>query len=59
LFGVPCHTSTDHFVVVVTVALLVAKIISMRSIFSGKSAGLRVYEHAAISPSAKPACTTY
>jgi hypothetical protein len=37
--GVPSHTMTDHFVVVVTVVALVAKIISQRSIRSGKSAG--------------------
>ena len=59
LAGVPDHTKKVHSVVVVTLALLVAKIISATSSRMGKTAGSSVQLAAATSCSAKPAWTVY
>ena len=59
LAGVPDHTKKVHSVVVVTLALLVAKIISATSSRMGKTAGFSVQLVAATSCSAKPAWAVY
>src|SRR5262245_4988430 len=58
VLGVPAQNPTDHWVVVCSIELELAKMHSVRLILIGNAVAARVYEAASHSVSEKPAWTT-